>query len=74
MTLTRKNVMVDAAQLKRLAKRLGVSESEAIRHSVDGLLHYLEIEAAAERVRGRGGLDEAFYRGLRGSLEPGSAG
>ena len=62
MVLKRKNVMVDEAQLKELARRLGMNESEAIRHSVDGLLHLLEIEEAAERIRRRGGLDDVFGR------------
>jgi hypothetical protein len=69
MALKRKNVMVDEEQLKELAKRLGMSESEAIRHSVDGLLHLLEIEEAAEKIRKRGGLDEEFYRHMRGEPE-----
>lgn len=62
MALKRKNVLVDEAQLRELATRLGVNESEAIRHSVDGLLHFLEIEAAAARIRKRGGLDDVFER------------
>ena len=62
MALKRKNVMVDEAQLKELAKRLDMNESEAIRYSVDGLLHALEIEEIAQKIRKRGGLDEDFYR------------
>jgi hypothetical protein len=62
MALKRKNVMVDEAQLRELARRLGMSESAAIRHSVDGLLHFLEMEEAAEKIRKRGGLDDVFGR------------
>jgi hypothetical protein len=62
MALKRKNVMVDEQQLRDLARRLGMSESAAIRHSVDGLLHFLEMEEAAEKIRQRGGLDDVFGR------------
>jgi hypothetical protein len=62
MALKRKNVMVDEMQLRELAERLGMNESEAVRHAVDGLLHFLEIEAAAAKIRKRGGLDDVFGR------------
>jgi hypothetical protein len=62
MALKRKNVLVDEEQLQDLARRLGMNESQAIRHAVDGLLHLLEIEEAAEAIRKRGGLDDVFGR------------
>jgi len=62
MALKRKNVMVDEAQLRDLARRLGMNESAAIRHAVDGLLQVLEMEEAANQIRRRGGLDDVFGR------------
>ncbi len=62
MVLKRKNVMVDEGQLSELARRLGMNESATIRHAVDGLLHVLEMEEAAEKIRKRGGLDDVFGR------------
>ena len=76
MALKRKNVMVDEEKLRDLAKRLGMNESEAIRHAVDGLLHSLEIEEMAEQIRKRGGLDDVFGRtgdGPRRARQRGSA-
>ena len=60
--LVRKNVMVDQEQLRRLAKYLGVSESEAIRRAVDGLLHEQEVMAATAITRRRGGLEDVSGR------------
>jgi hypothetical protein len=60
--LVRKSVMVDPEQLQRLASRLGMNESEAIRFAIDGLLHEQEIMAAAAAIRRRGGLDDVFGR------------
>jgi hypothetical protein len=38
MALTRKNLMVDDGKVRELARRLGTSESEAVRRAVDGAL------------------------------------
>jgi hypothetical protein len=60
--LARKNVMVDPEQLRQLAKRLGMNESEAVRYAVDRLLHEDEVMRAAVALRRRGGLDDVFNR------------
>ena len=62
VALKRKNVMVDEARLRELSKRLGMSESAAIRHAVDRLLDWIVMEEAAETIRKRGGLDDVFGR------------
>ena len=60
--LSRKNLIVNAEQLRELAKRLGKNESETVRHAVDVLLHEQEVVDAAEAIRRRGGLDDVFGR------------
>jgi len=62
MVLARKNVMVDPHRVRELAKHLGTSESEAIRAAVDGALHWHEVEAAARKLRRRGGIEDVFGR------------
>jgi hypothetical protein len=53
-TLARKNLMVDAAQLRRLALRLQMNESETVRYAIDRLLHEDEVVTAAAGIRRRG--------------------
>ncbi len=60
--LARKNVMVDPAKVKQLAKRLGTSESEAIRRAVETLLLEEEVMGAAERIRRRRTLKDVYGR------------
>lgn len=64
--LARKNVMVDPEQLRQLARRLGMNESEAVRYAVDRLLHEDEVMRAAAALRRRGGLVDGFDRTSRG--------
>ncbi len=62
LTLTRKNLMVDAEALRRLAKRLDMNESETVRHAVECLLAEDEMMQAAQAIRRRGGLVDVFGR------------
>lgn len=55
--------MVDPAKVKQLVKRLGTSESEAIRRAVDTLLLEEEVMSAAERIRRRRTLKDVYGRG-----------
>lgn len=64
--LTRKNVMVDPAKVRKLAKWLGTSESEAIRRAVDALLLEEEVMRAVRRLRSRGTLKDVYGRGAQG--------
>ncbi len=77
MALKRKNVMVDAEQLKQLAKELGTSESEAIRIAIDRVLHVQEIRSSAAAIRRRGGIEDVFGRDTgrlaSGELKDGTA-
>jgi len=61
-TLTRKNLMVDAERLKRLAKRLGMNESETVRYAVNQLLLEEALVNAAATIRRHGGLEDVFGR------------
>jgi hypothetical protein len=54
--------MVDAGKVRGLARRLGTSESEAVRHAVDTLLLETEVMEAAKRIRLRGTLRDASKR------------
>lgn len=54
MTLTRKNLMVDAEQLAALAARQGTSESAAVREAVATALFAEEFAAAMENLRATG--------------------
>lgn len=60
--LVRKNLMVQPESLRRLAVRLGTSQSEAVRRAVDALLLEAEVMAAARRIRVRGTLKDAYGR------------
>jgi Arc/MetJ family transcription regulator len=61
--LTRKNLMVDAEEIDALKRALGTStESEAVRVAVRDRLTLEETQAAFDRIRSRGGLDDVFRR------------
>ena len=59
--MRRKNLMLDADEVRELAARLGVSESAAVREVVADRLRHAraidEAEAALARVDARGGFD-----------------
>ena len=58
----RKNLMVDAEQLRRLAQQLGLNESETVRYAVDRLIHEDEVMTSVATIRRRGGLVDVFGR------------
>ena len=58
--LTRKNLMVDAEQLREVAQQRGVSESEAVRELVAFALAAREVDDALREIRERGGLDDIY--------------
>jgi hypothetical protein len=60
--LTRKNLMVDAAKVRDLARRRGTSESGAVRQAVDFALAAEEVMAAIRELHESGGLDDVFGR------------
>lgn len=60
--LARKNLMVDPLKVKRLASRLGTSESAAVRRAVDMLLLESQVLDSARRIRGRGTLKDVYRR------------
>ncbi|MBI4278673.1 MAG: hypothetical protein HY660_09475 [Armatimonadetes bacterium] len=63
--LARKNLVVDAKKVRRLAALLRTSESEAVRHAVDTFLLESRILAAAARIRARGTFRDPFGRDPR---------
>lgn len=60
--LTRKNLMVDADQIRDLAERRGTNDSQAVRQAVDFALAAEEVMAALRELHERGGLDDVFGR------------
>ncbi len=60
--LSRKNVVVDDAKVKDLARRLGTSESEAVRQAVDNELVAAEVMAALGALHDAGGLHDVFHK------------
>lgn len=60
--LTRKNLVVDPAKVRRLAARLRSSESAAVRYAVDALLLETEVTRAVHRLRVRGTLRDVYRR------------
>ena len=61
--LARKNLMVDETTVRALKHALKVpTESEAVRIAVRDRLAIEEAQAACGRIRGRGGVDDAFQR------------
>ena len=67
--LTRKNLMVNAEQIRDLAQKRGVSDSQAVREAVDFALAAEEVMAAIRELHDRGGLDDVFGR-LPDELSP----
>lgn len=63
--LERKNLMVEAPKIRALARRLGVSESEAVRVAVDRLLLEDAVMIAVEGIRRRGGIRDVYGRAKR---------
>lgn len=63
--LERKNFMVEGPKVRALARRLGVSESEAVRVAVERLLLEDAVMLAVERIRRRGGVIDAYGRTRR---------
>jgi hypothetical protein len=60
--LERKNFMVEAPKVRKLARRLGVSESEAVRVAVERLLLEDALMLQIERIRQRGGVRDVYQR------------
>jgi hypothetical protein len=60
--LTRKNLMVDAGQLRDLARRRGTSESEAVRRAVEMALAADEVVEILQQLHDLGGVDDVFER------------
>ena len=58
--LVRKNLVVDGAKVRELARRRGTSESEAVRQAVDHALAAEEVMAAIRELHARGGIDDVF--------------
>jgi hypothetical protein len=54
--------MVDAEQIRELARRRGTSESAAVRSVVDFALAADEAMEALRELRERGGVDDVFGR------------
>lgn len=60
--LTRKNLVVDAEKVSKLARQRGTSESEAVRTAVDYALAAEEVMAAIRELHERRGIDDVFGR------------
>ena len=60
--LVRKNLMVDPEKVHELARRRGISESEAVRQAVDHALAAEEVMGAIRELHARGGVDDVFGR------------
>jgi predicted nucleic acid-binding protein len=61
-TLTRKNLVIDDAKLKRLAHQRGKSESATVRELIDFALLADEVGEIFHELQKRGGIDDAFGR------------
>ncbi len=62
MSLSRKNLMVDAEKVRQLAQQRRTSESAAVRQAVDFALAAEEVMAAVRGLHARGGLEDVFGR------------
>jgi len=60
--LTRKNLMVDAEWVRELARRRGISDSQAVRQAVDFALVAEKVMAAVRELHERDELDDVFGR------------
>ena len=56
----RKNLLLDAAKIRELARQQGASESAAVRQAVDHALAVEEVMAAIRELHARGGIDDVF--------------
>lgn len=65
MALQRKNLVVEPAQVRALAERLGVSESEAVRRAVQLALARNEIAEGLRRLRAPGTFVDVYRRARR---------
>ena len=65
MALQRKNLVVEPAQVRALAERLGVSQSEAVRRAVQLALARNEIAEGLRRLRARGTFVDVYRRARR---------
>ncbi len=62
-SLSRKTLMLNAEALRALKQVLKApTESEAVRIAVEDRLALEEAQVAFQRIRSRGGLDDAFCR------------
>jgi hypothetical protein len=61
-THVRKNLMVNADQIRALARLRGTSESEAVREAVTWALAAAELEAAMTELAQAGGIDDVFQQ------------
>ena len=60
---TRKNLMVNRDQIRTLKQLLGATtESEAVRIAIRDRVALEEAQAAFQRIRARGGVDDVFGR------------
>ncbi len=60
--LTRKNLVMDDAKVKELARRRNTSESAAVREAVDYALAAAKVMAAIRELHESGGIDDVFGR------------
>jgi hypothetical protein len=62
-SLSRKNLVVDAGEIRELRRRLGTAtESEAVRTAVRERLAVEDAVAALLRLRRRGGVEDVFAK------------
>jgi ribbon-helix-helix CopG family protein len=61
VVLQRKNLMVESAQVRALARRLGVSQSEAVRRAVQLALASEDIVEGLRRLRERGTFVDVYH-------------
>jgi predicted transcriptional regulator len=60
--LVRKNLVLDAEELRELARRRKLSESAAAREAIKNMLAAEEVMDALTELRERGGIDDVFGR------------
>ena len=58
--LVRKNLMLDADQLRELARRKGTNESETVRDLIKHALTAEEVIDVFRELHARGGIDDVF--------------
>ena len=59
-TLVRKNLIVDDAKLKKLARKFGLSESATVRELIDNALMADDVGRIFRELQKRGGIDDVF--------------